>query len=144
MPLAPVNERRPLIVVAFSDIERAAQKIELLVSLAQRLDARVLALHVHPDPGENRCQAAEEFQATLSRSGAASELDIELRTLFTSGVVATICRVAAAEEADLIVAGASEGAIPSRGALSDRLVDRAPCPVLIVPPDRRGAFRRGA
>lgn len=143
------------ILVAYADDDSGEEALATASDLARASGARVTIAHVVPvvddDPVDVRTQVAVELLAasedarrrrrlvTLAAT-ALADVDTDVRVL-TGGAVEQLLALAHAEHPDLIIAGASRAApiLPFlRRGVAERLIDRAPCPVLVVH-GRRGA-----
>jgi nucleotide-binding universal stress UspA family protein len=129
----------------------AEQALPYAKSLAQADGARLIVVHVNefsagraPGPvnlNEDKVQAAIGKQvADLKQEGLKATL--QLADVMAGGAAHVIAEIANEEGADLIVAG-TRGHGPLSGLLlgsvTQRLLQIANCPVLVVPPKSAGA-----
>jgi nucleotide-binding universal stress UspA family protein len=146
-PLHSVQIRRILVPVDFSALADVA--FEYALGLAQRLDAKLLLLHVfqvpafaYPDasvplPAETLLEAEHMARSSLDkllkRAEAASVPASPL--LLEGAAFVEIIRAARSEGADLIVMS-THGRTGLRhallGSVAEKVVRKAPCPVLVV------------
>lgn len=133
--------------VDFSEFSRHA--LEIAAAIARQHDASVTALHVVPPapsaypalgvgayvPYVYSAEDLQEFQKTLEQYVAAVDYPIAAVSV-TAVVVSEILSRAAALPADLIVMGTHGRTGLDRlvlGSVAERVLVRAPCPVLTVP-----------
>jgi nucleotide-binding universal stress UspA family protein len=112
---------------------------ETVASLAKYCQSRLIILSVEEVPDENATPtdpAAIDQLLAQAQTGFAN-LGIETETIHRQGKPAfTICDVADELEVDLIVMGCRGIGLTQEGAnesVSNRVINLAPCPVLIVP-----------
>jgi nucleotide-binding universal stress UspA family protein len=111
----------------------AREAIEVARDLSERLDSRLLLVHVAADEGSSR--DAELLLAEIAVDpgvGRRSE-----RRIAFGDAIEQLASIADEERADLFVVGAcGRGAFSEAllGSVSTGLSRRAPCPVVIVPP----------
>ena len=126
----------------------AEQALPFLKSLAQAYSARLIVVHVNEFPGpgglggvEDEVQAAIRRQVEdLKQEGLDAKL--QLADVMAGGAAHVIAEIATDKGADLIVAGTRGlGTLSGLllGSVTHRLVQIAPCPVLVVPPTSAGA-----
>ena len=143
-----INIQRILCPVDFSEFSRHA--LDYAVAIARWYDARLIALHVvptiatfMPPAGEGLYppivfspQDLEQFDKELASFAAASgDTPIETQVL-QGNVVGHIVDAAAAIPADLLVLGTHGRSGFDRlmlGSVTEKLLRKAPCPVLTVP-----------
>lgn len=144
-PFVPI--RRVLCPVDFSGFSRAA--VERAVALAAPFDAEITALFVLPltlpdDAGRNAGPVAPE---ACVQSAVAEDLEEFLRPARDAGLGLRLCvrsgdpvrhilDEARRRESDLIVIGTHGRSAFGRfvlGSVTDSVLRRAPCPVLVVP-----------
>ena len=143
-----INVRRILCPVDFSEFSRHA--LDYAVAIGRWYDARIVALHVLPPisaalppTGEGLYpqivfspQDLEQFDKELASFAAASgDAPVETQVLQGS-VVGEIVGVATALPADLLVVGTHGRSGFDRlmlGSTTEKLLRKAPCPVLTVP-----------
>jgi nucleotide-binding universal stress UspA family protein len=145
--------RRILCATDFSDAAAPAER--LAVTLAQPLGAEVVLIHVASESplwretvGTPDVRAVFEAQRhwatdTLTKRVEAMNRDgARARWLLRVGVAwEEVVRAAAEEDADMIVMGTHGRTGLDRlllGSVAERVVRRAPCPVLTVQPDHGG------
>ncbi len=112
---------------------------ETVASLAKYCQSRLIILSVEEVPEENATPtdpaAIDELLAQAQASF--TDLGISTETIHRQGKPAfTICDVADELEADLIIMGCRGIGLTQEGAnesVSNRVINLAPCPVLIVP-----------
>jgi nucleotide-binding universal stress UspA family protein len=140
------------IVCGVDGSDEARNAIAAAHALAGRLGARLVVVHVAPDPavpgasaaagGLQRVAAAEEEEArrlveeTLDEAGVQ---DAEVRVVFGRSADQSLVAAAREEDAGLIVVGArGRGAVASAvlGSVSSGVVANAGCPVLVIPGDK--------
>jgi len=146
---APVHR----IVVGVDGSEPAARALGWAIEVAGLVDAELVAVHAHqlpqyvPRPGGASCALdAESWERSVredfERSWCAplEAAGVRHRTVFETGPAGEVLlRVAGALVADLIVTGhRGRGELVDlvAGSVSQRMVHRAPCPVVVVPPGR--------
>ena len=130
-------------VIAAIDLSEAASGVlSIALSWASALrprggNARLTALHVTLDPGEDAEQRVrEEVQQARARARGASFVDIDERLRSGSEPAEEILRRAASDAADLLAVG-TRGADPTPsglGSVSAAVARATPCPLLLVPP----------
>lgn len=99
--------------------------------------ARLTALHVASDPGDDSVQRVrEEVQRARARALGASFVEIDERLGPGSEPAEEILRGAASSSADLLVVGTRGADHPSSdlGSVSAAVARATPCPLLLVPP----------
>jgi nucleotide-binding universal stress UspA family protein len=143
------------IVCAIDDDEMFTEVVATAGELAATIDARVVLVHVQPDPPllPGTVEERERARHRVIRTGMAvlvsggdmlpAELDIAYRAEF-GPVAEMLCRVAEEENASLLLAGCRRrGALASTilGSVSHDLAREAPCPVVIVPRRTRSQER---
>ena len=99
--------------------------------------ARLTALHVASNPGEDTVQRVrEEVQRARARARGASFVEIDERLGPGSEPAEEILRGAASESADLLVVGTrrADQPAPGLGSVSAAIARATPCPLLLVPP----------
>ncbi len=99
--------------------------------------ARLTALHVTSDPGEDTVQRVrEEVQRARARARGASFVEIDERLGPGSQAAEEILRGAASNSADLLVVGTRGADQPASGlgSVSAAVARATPCPLLLVPP----------
>jgi nucleotide-binding universal stress UspA family protein len=138
--------------------EPSAHACLLAGSIAQWCGAQVTALHVTepiyslvpellPGAAEQRCQAADQVMRAWMRRQfmAASRVGVRVDQVVTTGVPASeILAYAAQAPADLIVMGTHGKSGFEHlllGSVAEKVLRRAPCPVLTVPPGDVAASR---
>lgn len=138
------------IIVPFDFSEYAEKAFLWAQSLAERWGARLLLLHVVPQPSYPTNVLGVHFNVMDFEASLWSEAEARL-TEFVSRAATTavpidirvvkgepfadICRVAEEERADLIVMGSQGRTGLSHvllGSVAERVVRYAPCPVLVV------------
>ena len=147
------------ILVAVDFEEGTAATVATGVALARRHGARLTLLHVLPPPSrsllapgvpremldwsrrQHRDRCLGELGALVSRESA-----LEIGRLVTTGdPVTAIAGTASRLVADVIVVGGRARRRFLGPSVTDELIDRAPCPVLVVRPDAEtGAAARSA
>lgn len=98
--------------------------------------ARITALHVAADPGEDAVQRVRgELERARARAGGAAFVEMGERLASGAAPAEEILRHASADAADLLVVG-TRGADPSPGlgSVSAAVARATPCPLLLVPP----------
>lgn len=136
------------IVCGVDDSTEARFALEAANALATRLDARLVVVHVAPDPavpgvsaaagGVGRVRAAEEEDARVLVEQRLAEVGIangEIRVEFGHSAGVSLVDAAKDEKAGLIVVGArGRGRLAAAvlGSVSTDVVANAPCPVLVV------------
>jgi len=137
-----------VIIWATDGSSAAEQALPFLKSLAQAYSARLIVVHVNESPGpgglggvEDEVQAAIRKQVEdLKQKGL--DATLQLADVMAGGAAHVVAEIAKEKGADLIVAG-TRGLGPVSGLLlgsvTHRLVQIAPCPVLVVPPTSAGA-----
>jgi nucleotide-binding universal stress UspA family protein len=150
--------RRILVPTDFSASSRAA--LEYAVALARAFDAQASVLHVVE---REECETTPEAKPLSSSAGtdelqrAQNDISAAVERLRADGVTAhqrlvegeplsQIVKVACEEKTDLIVMGAHgrEGSPRTwLGCTIERVMRRAPCPVVAVREDHRLAVPRG-
>lgn len=151
--------RRILVPTDFSASSRAA--LEYAVALARAFDAQASVLHVVE---RAECETMPESRPLSSSAGtdelrrAKKDISAAVERLRADGVTAHQClvegeplsqivRVAVEEKADFIVMGAHgrEGSPRTwLGCTIERVMRRAPCPVVAVREDHQLAWPRGS
>jgi nucleotide-binding universal stress UspA family protein len=139
--------RRILVPTDFS--EPSSEALDLAIAFAQRLGAQLTLLHAHEMPTwvfpdavmpvtpQVVMQIEETSKRELERlAGRAREVGITVETAVTIGPNdAEICRKAEEMGADLIIMG-THGRTGLRhallGSVAEKVVRKAPCPVLTV------------
>jgi nucleotide-binding universal stress UspA family protein len=142
-----------VIIWATDGSSAAAQALPYAKGLAQANAARLIVVHVNEfvagraagpvNVKEDEVQAAIGKQVEkLKQEGLGATL--QLAEVMAGGVAHVIADIAKEKGADLIVAG-TRGLGPVSGLLlgsvTHRLVQVAPCPVLVVPSTSAGASR---
>jgi nucleotide-binding universal stress UspA family protein len=135
------------IVLALDGSDGSRRAIPLAVELAQRDHAKLVVAHVEEDilgkGGGTIVANEDEVQAEIRRqaeelSAQGIETTVEMRSVILGGPAHAIEEIAAAADADLIVAG-TRGHSPVAGLLlgsvTQRLLHIARRPVLAVPPE---------
>jgi nucleotide-binding universal stress UspA family protein len=150
-----IELRRILIPTDFSPHARAA--LALGAEIARRFDASVLLLHAYPLPvitlpegfvpvsAQALAEALTQMRSALDQQRA--ELKThgvrEVETLIVEGAAAAeIVRVAGERKMDLVVMGThGRGAFAHAllGSVAERVVRKAPCPVLTTHADKEPA-----
>jgi nucleotide-binding universal stress UspA family protein len=142
------------ILLAVDDSPDALTATRVAVALADRLGARLRAVHVAVDhelsmavqaaSGQSgvEVRTGRSRQSLLSRVAAlASRAGVEAETALVAGAVApTILKAAREWPADLVVIGKSAqgvGGEPYVGSQTRHVLEFAEQPVLVVPPPRR-------
>jgi len=125
--LFPIDQSR--------DSQEAA---ETVANLAKHCDSRLIILSVQESEGTADPQASAAIEALLSSARATfGGWGISVETLHREGKPAfTICDVADEIKADLIVMGCRGIGLMQEDiaeSVSSRVINLAPCPVLIVP-----------
>lgn len=142
--------KRILVPTDFSEASTPA--LDLAIAFAQRFEAEIILFHAHEMPAyvfpDGVLPVTPEVLGELQRSVMA-ELDRLAVRIREAGVVVTtrsgigvhdfeICRAAKESSADLIVMG-THGRTGLRhvllGSVAEKVVRRAPCPVLTVRPE---------
>jgi nucleotide-binding universal stress UspA family protein len=137
------------IVLALDGSEGSKKAIPTAVALAQQDGARIVVAHVEQDIAgkgggpivatEDEIQAEIRQQAEeLSNDGV--EASVEMRSVTLGGPAHAIADIAREANADLIVAGThGHTAIGGflLGSVTQRLLQVASCPVLVVPSSAR-------
>ncbi|HSU16148.1 universal stress protein [Longimicrobium sp.] len=130
-------------VIAAIDLSEAASGVlSVALSWASALrprggKARLTALHVTPDPGEDTVRRVrEEVERARARARDASFVEIHERLGPGSDPAGEILRLAASDSADLLAVGTRGAAPPSSGlgSVSAAIARETPCPLLLVPP----------
>jgi len=144
---APPNERMFQRILAANDgSDHAFAALNLAIGLARRDGAELHMVSVEEIPSmpefieevrETRGVAARRFHAVLQRSRHMAETSgLTLHTHLLAGhPVRTIIELARELQADLLVIGATgHSALYERtiGSRADRIVQLAPCPVLVT------------
>lgn len=134
-------------IVCAIDDRTPAETVKAAGELADALDARVVLVHVQPDPPLLPGTVADRERArhrvlrtgttVLSTAGEMlpAELDVAYRAEF-GPVSETVRKVAEEEDASFLVVGRrSRGALSSSllGSVSNQLARESPCPLVIVP-----------
>lgn len=140
---------RILVPVDFS--ETSTDALRLARDIARAMDARLVLLHVTPDPSsqpwvdvpldfnllrmEWQEEARRRLQALIDLLGITGrEATIDVSAGYPPSI---ILRAASEHDVDLIVLG-THGHGPARrfllGSVADRVTQRASCPVLTIPP----------
>jgi nucleotide-binding universal stress UspA family protein len=117
------------IVVGFDGSEGAQDALALARSLAAREGASLVAVAATADGGPSR--TAEEHPAL-----GAGEPPISVRRMTGASAPEALSEVAAEQEAELIVIGSTHRGRPGRvlpGSTGERLLEGAPCAVVIAP-----------
>jgi universal stress protein E len=99
--------------------------------------ARLTALHVPPNPGEDFVnRTREEVQQARARALGASFVEIDERLAPGSQAADEILRHTASDSADLLVVGTrgADQASSELGSVSAAIARATPCPLLLVPP----------
>jgi nucleotide-binding universal stress UspA family protein len=137
------------IVLALDGSEDSRRAIPVAANLARQDGARVVVAHVEQDvagKGGGPIPATEdEIQAEVRKqseqlSAEGIETTVEMRTIVLGGPAGPISEIAREADADLIVVGTrghSAAAGVLLGSVTQRLLHKAPCPVLVVPPGDR-------
>ena len=137
------------IVLALDGSEDSQRAIPMAADLARQDGASIVVAHVEQDVAgkgggpitatEDEVQGEVRKQAEqLSSDGI--ETTVEMRTIVLGGPAGPISEIAREAGADLIVVGTrghSAAAGVLLGSVTQRLLHRAPCPVLVVPPGDR-------
>jgi nucleotide-binding universal stress UspA family protein len=143
----PRKRRTVLVPVDFS--EASMKALDYAVSLARRMNAKVMLLHVLDgsygevflDPSvrlRERARATEHARKKLTRMTALREdRRVPMESVVRRGNVEyEICRLAEAGLADLIVLGRKRRSVIGRlllGSVIRAVMELAPCPVVVVP-----------
>jgi nucleotide-binding universal stress UspA family protein len=112
---------------------------ETVASLAKYCQSRLIILSVEevPEEGASPTDPAAIDQLLAQAQASFTNLGISTETVHRQGKPAfTICDVADDLEADLIIMGCRGIGLTQEGAnesVSNRVINLAPCPVLIVP-----------
>lgn len=136
------------ILVAYDFSDRAGLALDNGCQLASRFGAKLSVLHVRDrsvpiaNDGGERLKTREEVDAAFEerlRSACAERLanipDAHTEVIVAGAVADTLCKYAAAQGVDLIVAGNQgvSGIVRMlMGSVAEEIVRHAPCPVLIV------------
>ena len=147
-PSGPGRRRRLLVPVRLEAVGEG--KLGVVAEQAHGLSAEVVLLHVLTradlDPANVRPTEARARTYLETVAAHLEELGVRASTVVRSGPPATtIVAEATAIDAMLIVLGASAHHWLSRlvlGSMADEVVHTAPCPVLLVRPERRGCSDR--
>jgi nucleotide-binding universal stress UspA family protein len=133
------------ILVAVSSPWAAEKVVGPLASLAKRLDAEVLVVHVsRPSGGQMREQEQADGEAAISMlRGKLEEREIGVQTLlmFSDDIARAILNTAAEREVTLIVLGLTGKNIFARllaGNVPVELIKNTKIPVILLPPDWSG------
>jgi nucleotide-binding universal stress UspA family protein len=147
-PTGPGRRRRLLVPVRLEAVGEG--KLRVVAEQAHALSAEVVLLHVltraELDPANVRPTEARARTYLETVAAHLEELGVPAATVVRSGPPATtIVAEATAIDAVLIVLGASSHRWLSRvmlGSMADEVVHTAPCPVLLVRPERHGCAER--
>lgn len=117
------------------DSQEPAETVAEIVKFCQ---SRLVILSVEDPSSEEDALSSEAIDELLSQAkGGFAALGIEAETLHRQGKPAfTICDVADELSADVIVMGCRGIGLTDAGAsdsVSSRVINLAPCPVLVVP-----------
>lgn len=136
--------RLPLerVIAAIELSEASSGVLSVALSWASALrpregKARLAALHVTPNPGEDTVQQVRgEVQRARARARGAAFVEIDEQLGPGSDPAAQILRRAAEDSADLLVVGTRGADQPSSslGSVSAAVARATPCPLLLVPP----------
>jgi nucleotide-binding universal stress UspA family protein len=150
---------RGTLVCGVNDSDDGRRALEMAVDLSERLGLRLVLAHISDGiaPVASDDDGEESVSTKANREGAArllarlaAEYGVAHRAERRSGsgdAAALIGRIAAEEEADLIVVGARLRGWLRRGLesrLADQLASETPVPVLIAPPRPRRPGRMAA
>jgi nucleotide-binding universal stress UspA family protein len=155
MIMATDRIRRILCPIDFS--ETSVHAVEHAVALARWLDARLIALHVYapifapipslPDVSDRvpdaEIHAARDRTCTFVKAAGGSGLTVDVQ-VEVGHPAPTILARASALPADLIVMGTHGASGIERliiGSVAEKVLRRASCPVLTVPPRVRSTSR---
>jgi len=142
------------ILVAVEDIEQVGPLIELVEEAATKGVTEVRALHLRLRELSGFAWYARENREEASRVAEAAVFDLrmaglgaasEVRHAFVDKAAEAIVREATSWEADLIILGSPRrGELAARvfGSVTQRVLQRSPCPVLVGPRGRGPAHRR--
>ena len=133
------------IIVAVDGSRRDADALGLAGRLRGVLDAAIVVAHAHPY-GRFEAMLAEDENEELLRTvtdrvweqvaEAGDAGDVTMRMLADTSPARALHELARAEEAVLLVAGASERGrvgLVAPGSTSERIVQGSPCPVAVAP-----------
>jgi nucleotide-binding universal stress UspA family protein len=133
------------ILVAVSSPWAAEKVVGPLASLAKRLDAEVLVVHVsRPSGGQMREQEQADGEAAISMlRSKLEEREIAVQTLlmFSDDIARAILNTAGEREVTLIVLGLTGKNIFARllaGNVPVELIKNTKIPVILLPPDWSG------
>ena len=137
------------IVLGLDGSEDSRRALQVAAELARREGARIVVAHVEQDvagKGGGPIPATEdEIQVEIRKqteqlSSDGIDTTLEMRNVMLGGPAGPIADIAREANADLIVVGTrghSAAAGVLLGSVTQRLLHRAPCPVLVVPPADR-------
>jgi len=137
------------IVLALDGSDDSQRTIPMAAELARQDGARIVAAHVEQDvagKGGGPIPATEdEIQAEIRKQAEQLSSDginttVEMRNTMLGGPAGPIADIAREVNADLIVVGTrghSAAAGVLLGSVTQRLLHKAPCPVLVIPPGDR-------
>ena len=130
----PASLDHVLVVVELEGSPRAA--VEAALALARQHTARLRLAHARgAGHSLHQDRLLEQLAALVPPS-----CGVEVRHLLVTGdPTSEIALAAARHSADVIVVGSGPGGWLGGPSLAEALVDRAPCPVLVVPADTRAA-----
>lgn len=147
------REALPIILHPTDLTEQCQEALEVACNLARARGRNLVVLHVVPpmvpvaagtskrelSKGEHFEEDLEEYQTEMAQKleqMPLPDLDIPVERRIAQGEVAKeILRVADTHECDMIVMGARtrlEPALPLLGSTAREVLEKAPCPVLIV------------
>jgi nucleotide-binding universal stress UspA family protein len=137
------------IVLGLDGSEDSQRALPVAAELARREGARIVVAHIEQDvagKGGGPIPATEdEIQAEIRKraeqlSSEGIDTSVEMRNVMLGGPAGPIADIAREANADLIVVGTrghSAAAGVLLGSVTQRLLHRASCPVLVVPPADR-------
>src|SRR5579862_4347521 len=130
------------ILIAVSSPWAAERLVDSLASLAKRLSAEVLVVHIsRPSGGQMREQEQADGEAAINLlRSKLQEKDVSVQTLlmFSDDIARAILNTAAEREVTLIVLGLTGKNIFARllaGNVPVELIKNTKVPVMLLPPD---------
>ena len=148
------------ILIAVDGSERSINAVEFAVDLATKYDSEICLVHVIPNSIWRYCMATDEedlisphiIKNTIKEMEEEGErlLSSVLTSVKGAGIEAhaqldhgypakKILQIAKEENFDLIVMGSSDRGTITRlffGSISDEVIRKAPCPILLVKPKK--------
>jgi nucleotide-binding universal stress UspA family protein len=135
------------ILVAVSSPWASERMVDPLTSLAKRLSAEVLVVHVsRPSGGQMREQEQADGEAAISLLRQRLEergVDVQTLLMFSDDIARAVLNTALEREVTLIVLGLTGKNIFARllaGNVPVELIKNTKVPVLLMPPDYKGTI----